>query len=142
MLPKKSCFHVLTFCFSVFHVSWPLPDPQQEFFWQEYIDSTFWIVYGLLFNYFVSMADNNIIFQMNNYFDTFSVEELEINEWYREYLILLLFYLGHWFFKVSSMKNWKWIVEYHWHGTKKIKKSMNLFVLLLKQTITKLSGNS
>ena len=88
--------------FLFFHVSWPLPDPQQEFFWQEYIDSTFCIVYGLLFNYFVSMADNNIIFQMNNYFDTFSVEELEIIEWYREYLILLLFYLGHWFFKVLS----------------------------------------
>ena len=48
------------------------------------------------------MADNDIIFQMNNYFDTFSVEELEINEWYREYLILHLFYLGHWFFKVLS----------------------------------------
>jgi len=108
MLPKKSRFHVLTFCFS--RITWSLPDLQQDIFWQEYIDSTFCIVYGLLFNYFVLMADNNIIFQMINYFDTFSLEELEINEWYREYLILLLtftmtylcFIWGHWLFKVLS----------------------------------------
>lgn len=32
---------------------------------------------------------------MINYFDTFSLDELEINEWYREYFILLLTFTTH-----------------------------------------------